>query len=89
MYSNLALVFVLELLATMLVFGVWLFFLIHAVQYVEDPITRTAWVLCIIAFNLFGAAIYAITKYREFSKQGKARLLRKGKDVPQVTVTPR
>jgi len=51
------------------------FFALHAAQHVADPSDRSGWLVLIIGFNLFGATLYLVTKYRKFKAVGKGNLI--------------
>lgn len=68
----------LNLVSSLCIVVVTGFFAIHAMQRVADPMDRTAWLLIIVPFTVFGAAFYFFTKYRKFKQIGKGGLVRSG-----------
>jgi hypothetical protein len=52
------------------------FFALHAVQRIADPVERLTWVIIIVWANVFGATLYLLTKYRKFRAVGKGGFIR-------------
>lgn len=61
---------------SMVVFGTWLFFFLHAMQRIDDPVNRMSWALCFIGLNLFCLPFYVVLKYIPFKRNGKGWLIR-------------
>jgi predicted permease len=57
------------------VFGIWAFFFVHAIQYIEDPARRATWALCFICFNILSIPVYLFYEYIHFYKSGKGGLI--------------
>lgn len=58
------------------VFLVWLFFFLHAVQHVQDPVVRSIWAMCFVVFNLLCVLVYIYIEYRFYLKLGQGGLMR-------------
>ena len=62
-----------------IIFGtiILLFFLLHAVQRIEDPTERTTWVLLMLFCHFFALPFYFYIKYLPFRRLGMGGLLKK------------
>ena len=69
--------YLITVISTVLISGIWLFFFLHAVQRIEEPSNRAVWAIGFVVFNLFCIPVYIILKYKSFYKQGKGGLIRK------------
>ena len=56
-------------------FLIWFFFLIHAVQRIDDPVLRFAWVGWFILFNIICIPIYIYFQYRYYLRFGQGGLI--------------
>jgi TM2 domain-containing membrane protein YozV len=63
--------FIENLLITVLIGLPWVFFLIHAVQYENDPKKRGVWVIIFLFLNIIAIPIYIYTNYINLFKKGK------------------
>jgi len=68
-------IIVVEYAIYIILFFVWLFFLVHAVQRIENPIMRFAWVGWFLLFNIICPVIYIATKYRQYLRLGQGGLI--------------
>ncbi len=82
MYASL--IILLVVFISMVVFGFWTFFYLHAIQRIENPSIRAVWALCFVVFNIFCIPVYIIMEYRAFMKRGEGGLIRVGRNQQKV-----
>ena len=67
---------------TLLLVIVWLFFFVHAMQRIDDPVKRTEWLLAFLFFTIFTVILYFFVEYRKAFNSGNGDLLRKDNSKP-------
>lgn len=59
---------------TAVIFFPWFYFLIHAVQYIENPIKRSYWVILFVTFNILIIPFYFIFEFYPACKKRKYKI---------------
>ena len=57
--------------------GIWLFFFLHALQRIENPVERFQWIIFMISLNILAIPFYFLMKYLPLKRKGKGSLLTK------------
>ena len=66
---------IIKVLLLALTMVVWLFFAIHAMQYIASPMERTFWFCFFIMFFYLAPFIYYFVRWRHFKQQGCGKLM--------------
>jgi len=72
-------VFLIGVVISTAVVVLWLFFLVHAVQRIDEPVKRATWVIAFIFLTLFAVPLYYFMLYRSFLREGKGDIIRNQK----------
>jgi hypothetical protein len=78
-FMNLTSVYVIlfrEVVLALPFFVLWLFLLLHAVTWIDEPERRVKWVLLFLLLNILCIPVYAIVVYYGMWKVGKRGLIR-------------